>query len=66
MLVLSATINGIAAAPFLAVVMMISGNKKLLGDYANGPLARVAGWATTAIMTVAGAAAVYMAVAHPH
>ena len=66
MLVLSATINGIAAAPFLAVIMIISGNRKLLGDYANGPLATVAGWATTAIMFVAGATAVYIAIANPH
>lgn len=66
MLVLSATINGIAAAPFLAVIMVISGSRKLLGDYRNGPLATVAGWATVAVMTVAGAAAVYIAIAHPH
>jgi Mn2+/Fe2+ NRAMP family transporter len=66
MLVLSATINGIAAAPFLAVIMIISGNRTLLGDYRNGPLAAVVGWATVAIMTIAGAAAVYIALAHPH
>jgi NRAMP (natural resistance-associated macrophage protein)-like metal ion transporter len=66
MLVLSATINGIAAAPFLVVIMVISGSRKLLGDYRNGPLAAVAGWATAAIMTVAGCAAVYIAIAQPH
>jgi Mn2+/Fe2+ NRAMP family transporter len=46
MLVLSATINGIAAAPFLVVIMVISGSRKLLGDYRDGPLATAAGWAT--------------------
>ena len=66
MLVLSATINGIAAAPFLVVVMVISGSRKLLGDYRNGPLATVAGWATAAIMTVAGCAATYIVIAQPH
>jgi Mn2+/Fe2+ NRAMP family transporter len=66
MLVLSATINGIAAAPFLVVIMVISGSRKLLGDYSNGPLATAAGWATAAIMTVAGCAAVYIAIAQPH
>lgn len=65
MLVLSATINGIAAAPFLAVIMIISGSKKLLGEYRNGWLATILGWATVAIMTVAGASAVYIAIAHP-
>jgi Mn2+/Fe2+ NRAMP family transporter len=66
MLVLSATINGIAAAPFLVVIMVISGSRKLLGDYRNGPLATAAGWATAAIMTIAGGAAVYIAIAQPH
>jgi len=66
MLVLSATINGIAAAPFLVVIMVISGSRKLLGDYRNGPIATAAGWATAAIMTVAGCAAIYIAIAQPH
>jgi len=65
MLVVSATINGIAAAPFLAVVMIISGSRKLLGDYRNGPLATIVGWATFAIMAAAGAAAVYIAILQP-
>jgi len=65
MLVLSATINGIAAAPFLVVIMVISGSKKLLGDYRNRWLATIVGWATVAIMTAAGAAAVYIAIAQP-
>jgi Mn2+/Fe2+ NRAMP family transporter len=66
MLVLSATINGIAAAPFLAVIMIISGSRTLLGDYRNRWLATLVGWATCAIMTIAGAAAIYIAIAHPH
>ena len=66
MLVLSATINGIAAAPFLAVIMIISGSRPLLGDYRNRWLATLVGWATCAIMTIAGAAAIYIAIAHPH
>jgi Mn2+/Fe2+ NRAMP family transporter len=66
MLVLSATINGIAAAPFLAVIMIISASRTLLGDYRNRWLATLVGWATCAIMTIAGAAAIYIAIAHPH
>ena len=65
MLVLRATINGIAAAPFLVVIMIISGSKKLLGDYRNRWLATIVGWVTAAIMTAAGAAAVYIAIAQP-
>jgi hypothetical protein len=46
--------------------MVISGSRKLLGDYRDGPLATAAGWATAAIMTIAGGAAVYIAIAQPH
>ena len=53
-LILSATINGIAAAPFLIVTMLISGDKDIMGEYGNGKLAATLGWTTTAIMVVAG------------
>jgi NRAMP (natural resistance-associated macrophage protein)-like metal ion transporter len=54
LLILSATINGIAAAPFLIVTMLISGDKDIMGEYGNGKLAATLGWTTTAIMVVAG------------
>jgi NRAMP (natural resistance-associated macrophage protein)-like metal ion transporter len=55
LLILSAIINGIAAAPFLIVTMLISRDKNLMGEYRNGKLAATLGWATTAVMVVAGA-----------
>ncbi|PYI37263.1 iron transporter [Arthrobacter psychrolactophilus] len=54
LLVLSATINGIAAAPFLVVVMLISGDPAIMGTHRNGLLAGITGWATAGIMAVAG------------
>src|SRR5450759_5242452 len=36
LLVFVAVINGVAAAPFLVVVMRISGSKRIMGDYVNG------------------------------
>jgi NRAMP (natural resistance-associated macrophage protein)-like metal ion transporter len=62
LLVLSAIINGIAAAPFLIVTMLISRDKDLMGEYRNGKLAATLGWATTAIMVVAGAVGLWTAV----
>jgi Mn2+/Fe2+ NRAMP family transporter len=56
LLVLSATVNGVAAAPFLVVVMLISGNRSLMGRYRNHRLATVLGWATVALMTAAAIA----------
>jgi NRAMP (natural resistance-associated macrophage protein)-like metal ion transporter len=54
LLVLSAIVNGIAAGPFLIVMMLISRDKKIMGKYRNGKLAATLGWATTGIMCVAG------------
>ena len=62
LLVLSAIVNGIAAGPFLVVIMLISHNKAIMGEYRNGRLAQWAGWATTVIMCAAGAYGVWFTV----
>jgi NRAMP (natural resistance-associated macrophage protein)-like metal ion transporter len=54
LLVLSAIVNGIAAGPFLIVMMLISRDQKIMGKYRNGKLAATMGWITTVIMCVAG------------
>lgn len=54
LLVVVAVLNGIAAAPFLLLVMLISADHALMGEYRNGPVAAVLGWAAFALM--AGAA----------
>jgi Mn2+/Fe2+ NRAMP family transporter len=56
LLVVVAVINGVAAAPFLVVVMLISGNRRLMQGYVNGKVATVIGWLTVAIMAVAAVA----------
>ena len=62
LLVFVAALNGVAAAPFLLLVMLISNNQKIMGDYTNGKLARILGWTTTALMTAA--AIILFAFAH--
>lgn len=42
--------------------MLISNDKKVMGDYRNGKLARALGWGTTALMTAA--AVILFAFAH--
>ncbi|MGN8129184.1 Nramp family divalent metal transporter [Arthrobacter sp. RC1.1 241] len=59
LLVFSATVNGIAAAPFLVVTMLISRDKAIMGDYRNGRLAATLGWFTAAVMVVAGGVGVW-------
>jgi Mn2+/Fe2+ NRAMP family transporter len=44
LLVLVAVINGVAAAPFLVVVMSVSSSKRIMGDYVNGNAAKILGW----------------------
>jgi NRAMP (natural resistance-associated macrophage protein)-like metal ion transporter len=65
LLVLSAMINGIAAAPFLIVVMLVARDRKIMGDFVNGRLAAVVGWLTAAVMAVAGLAGLYVTIANP-
>ncbi|MEC5170928.1 Nramp family divalent metal transporter [Glaciihabitans sp. GrIS 2.15] len=63
LLILSAIVNGIAAGPFLIVIMLISRDRKIMGDYRNGKLAATMGWLTTVIMCVAGAYGIWYTIA---
>jgi Mn2+/Fe2+ NRAMP family transporter len=56
MLVLVAVINGVAAAPFLFVVMRVSSSQSLMGKSVNGLAANILGWLTAAIMAAAAIA----------
>ncbi|HKN92451.1 MAG TPA: divalent metal cation transporter [Acidimicrobiia bacterium] len=56
LLVLVAVINGVAAAPFLLVVMLIAGDRSIMRDYVNGRAARVLGWTAAALMLGAAVA----------
>jgi NRAMP (natural resistance-associated macrophage protein)-like metal ion transporter len=58
LLVIVAIVNGLAAAPFLVVVMLIARNHDLMGKYTNGRLATAVGWLTVALMTIAAVALV--------
>jgi Mn2+/Fe2+ NRAMP family transporter len=56
LLIYVAVINGVAAAPFLIVVMRVSGSKRIMGDYVNGNAAKILGWLTAALMAAAAIA----------
>ena len=53
LLVVVAIINGIAAAPFLLLVMLIAADRTLMGEYRNGKLAAILGWAAFTLMAAA-------------
>jgi NRAMP (natural resistance-associated macrophage protein)-like metal ion transporter len=56
LLVFVAVLNGVIAAPFLFVVMRVSSNKEIMGDYVNGKAAKTLGWITAALMAIAAIA----------
>jgi Mn2+/Fe2+ NRAMP family transporter len=51
----SAVLNGFLAPIVLTVLMLISGNRKIMKDCVNGPVASILGWTTTLVMTAAAA-----------
>ena len=56
LLILVAVINGVTAGPFLIVTMLVSSDRKIMGENVNGALARSLGWATTVLMLLAAVA----------
>lgn len=55
----TAVINGVVAVPVMAMMMLISANKKIMGTFAISGVIKVVGWVATVAM---GLAAVVMAV----
>jgi NRAMP (natural resistance-associated macrophage protein)-like metal ion transporter len=58
LLVFVAIVNGVAAAPFLVVTMIVAADRSIMGEYANGKLAFTLGWLTVALMSLAAVALV--------
>lgn len=57
-LIYAAVINGIVAPFVLCFIVLLSSNKKIMGEWTNKPLTTIIGWATTALMAVSGIAAI--------
>ena len=53
MLFWSAVLNGILAPPLIALVVLLTSSKRVMGQRINSPVLTVLGWATTAIMVFA-------------
>ncbi len=58
-LIYAAAANGIVAPFILFFVVRIASNKKVMGEYTSHPVLAAIGWVTIAVMTLAGAAAIY-------
>ena len=58
-LIYSAVFNGIVAPVVLVLIVLISSNKKIMGDWVNKKSTTWLGWGVTALMAVAGGAAIW-------
>jgi Mn2+/Fe2+ NRAMP family transporter len=58
-LIYSAVVNGIVAPVVLTLIVIISSNKRIMGEWVNKKSITWLGWAVTLIMAVAGAAAIW-------
>jgi len=51
----SAVINGVAAVPIMALIMLIASQRKVMGEFVVKPWLKALGWAATAAMAAAAA-----------
>jgi Mn2+/Fe2+ NRAMP family transporter len=57
-LIYTAVVNGLIAPVILALIVLLSSSKKVMGDRTNHPVVTAIGWFVTAVMTVAGLATI--------
>jgi NRAMP (natural resistance-associated macrophage protein)-like metal ion transporter len=57
-LIYSAVVNGLIAPIVLILILLISSNKKIMGEWVNKPHVTVLGWIITLVMIAAGIAAI--------
>ncbi|MCB5943333.1 NRAMP family divalent metal transporter [Acidocella sp. KAb 2-4] len=50
----SAVINGLVAVPLMAVMVLLAGSPRIMGQFCIGPWQKLFGWAGTAVMLFAG------------
>lgn len=58
-LIYSAVANGIAAPIVLLLIVLISSNKKVMGQWVNKKSTTVLGWIVVGLMSISGVAAIY-------
>lgn len=58
-LIYSAVANGLVAPVLLVLIVILSSNKKIMGQYASGFWAKILGWLCVALMSIACVATLY-------
>ncbi len=57
----SAVVNGVAAAPLLALAVLVASRRDVMGEFAIGPVLRAVGWATVALLAASAGAMAFLA-----
>lgn len=63
-LLYSAVANGLIAPLILALIVLISSSKKIMGEWANDGIITAIGWFVTIVMVIAGAATIFTLFVH--
>ena len=50
----AAALNGLAAPPLMALVILIANNKKIMGRFVNKRISNIVGWIIVLVMAIAG------------
>jgi len=58
-LIYAAVVNGLVAPLIMTLILLMSGNKKVMGKWVNGRISQTVGWLTTGVMAIAGIAAIW-------
>lgn len=58
-LIYTAVFNGLIAPVILVLIILLSNNKKVMGDRTNHPVTSFLGWVITTVMLLTGAATIY-------
>jgi NRAMP (natural resistance-associated macrophage protein)-like metal ion transporter len=56
MLFLSAVLNGVLAPPLILLIVLLTNDRRVMGDMVNPPALRIAGWAAFVVMSAAAVA----------
>lgn len=59
-LIYTAILYGITAPVLIAIILHISNNKKIMGEFVNGPIANILGIVAGIVMTIAAGALIYL------
>ena len=62
-LIYTAILYGLTAPVLIAIILHISNNKKVMGEFTNSRISNILGFATLIIMTVAAVVLIYLQLA---